>query len=98
MAELSDLKDGDAVPEDGPGKVKLEVYRRGEDARLYDGRVLADGRLGVGELLRSTCRLSLSSTEDRTGEGGGYASSTGFRGTRCLLGDPDGLSGRSCGG
>jgi len=55
-------------------------------------------RLGVGELLLSACRLSLSKTEVRTGEGGGNTSSTGFRGVRCLFGEPEGLSGRSCGG
>ena len=52
----------------------------------------------TGELLRSPCLLSASSTEVRIGESGGKLSSAGFRGTRVLLGDLEGLEGRTRGG
>ena len=52
----------------------------------------------IGELLRSPCLLSASSTEVRIGESGGKLSSAGFRGVRVLLGDLDGLEGRTSGG
>lgn len=52
----------------------------------------------IGELLRSTCLLSASSTEVRIGESGGKASSAGLRGVRFLLGDLAGLAGRRGGG
>lgn len=53
----------------------------------------------IGEVLLSpgVDRRSGSRTEVRTGDVGGNASSTGFRGVRTRLGDPDGLAGRSCG-
>lgn len=54
--------------------------------------------VNVGELLRSRLPLrSGSMTELRTGDEG-KASSTGFRGVRTRLGEPDGLPGRSDGG
>lgn len=54
--------------------------------------------LELVELGSSGCLFSLSKTEDRIGEVGGYASSIGFFDTRVLLGEPKGLAGRNTGG
>lgn len=68
---------------------------RGETGRRTLGTLVELPRLG--ELLRSECLRSGSSTDVLTGEAGGKASSSGFRGVRTLLGEPEGLLGRSCG-
>ena len=53
----------------------------------------------TGEPHRSPwCLLSASNTDVRIGESGGKLSSAGFRGVRVLLGDLDGLEGRTSGG
>lgn len=67
------------------------MLRKGDDGRRI--RLFVETPR-LGELLRSLWVRSGSRTEDRTGEGGGNASSSGFRGARTLLGDPEGLSGR----
>lgn len=64
---------------------------RGDDGRRSRAGVL-DEKPRIGELLRlSPCLRSGSSTDVRTGEIGGKASSAGFRGIRTRLGDPEGL-------
>lgn len=71
--------------------LECDRFRRGEEGRRR--RALVDTPR-LGELLLSLCRRSGSKTDDRTGEGGGKASSAGFRGVRTRLGEPDGLAGR----
>jgi hypothetical protein len=55
--------------------------------------VIPKAWLGLGELLPSGIFRSWSRTETRVGEEGN-PSSTGFRGMRIRLGDPEGLCGR----
>lgn len=62
------------------------------DLRIRAPLLVDDPRLG--ELLLSLCPRPESSTEVRTGEDGGNASSRDLRGALDLLGDPKGLSGR----
>ena len=80
----------------GVGPPPAWALRSGEGGRRSLGTLLVETPR-IGELLRSGCLRSGSRTEVRTGEGGGNDSSRGFRGVRILLGEPEGLLGRSCG-
>lgn len=79
----------------GGGATAGGLRFRGEAGLRTFGKLVKLPKLG--ELLRSACRRSGSKTDVRTGEGGGKASSSGLRGVRTLLGEPEGLLGRSCG-
>ena len=73
--------------------LECATLRRGEDGRRSRWGLLVEIPK-LGEVLPSRWVRSGSMTDDRTGDEGGNASSSGFRGTRTLLGEPDGLSGR----
>ena len=85
---------------DGSGDMAFvtggSACRRGDEVRLW-WPLMAAVDPGVGELFLSGNCLSCSRTEDRTGEVGGKTSSAGFLLGLCLLGDPEGLAGRSSG-
>lgn len=86
------------------GKSERELVLEGAKLRSGDaGRrrrfmvLIEEPRIGEVLLSPGVDLRSVSRTEVRTGDVGGNASSTGFRGVRTRLGDPEGLAGRSCG-
>lgn len=70
------------------------TLRRGDDGRRIRAGVLVEIPMTGELLLLSGWRRSGSRTDDRMGDVGGKASSTGFRGIRTRLGDCEGLAGR----
>lgn len=87
------MEDGVDGGMDSDPVLECAMLRRGEDGRRSRWGLLVETPR-LGELLLSRWARSGSMTDDRTGDGGGNASSSGFRETRTLLGEPEGLSGR----
>jgi hypothetical protein len=73
--------------------LELLAVRKGDEGRRMRPELLLEIPR-PGELLLSVGVRSGSKTDERTGERGGNDSSSGFRGVRTLLGEPEGLSER----